>query len=358
MSEREHVVRTIKDGLRKIGELQEKIDKHNTQITERSVEVGTALKTLKAQMPKGIKWERYLKECGIEIRRSRADQLIRIAEGRTTVEEERADTAERVAKSRAELPIRIGEEEPEASAEAMKSKLAAADTENSFLDDDGNFAPVDPAADAACRIRGFLYRAQQSVLGARADNLKGLVCTREMLEAAKDAAKAWAEVCNLMEDADGDDDLQEAKANRPARRRGRKPKFQEMSLGDAVNTAFTDLADLASDCREVVDNAPEGLNATQRIQTLDETANVLEGLEEPAFSAELADIKVSLPKPRMPRSRGDRRDIALGIMAACIEALDSIGEDDRRNQAACDLRDALESTSTDAEMCEFPGMYQ
>ena len=56
--------------------------------------------------------------------RDHYDQLIRIADGRTTVEEERADTAERVAKSRADLPIRSGEDDPETSAEAMKAKFA------------------------------------------------------------------------------------------------------------------------------------------------------------------------------------------------------------------------------------------
>jgi hypothetical protein len=101
MTEREHLVRAIKDGLRKIEEHDRKIEEHETKRDEREVEVGAALKALKAQKPNGIKWEQYLEECGIDIHRSRADQLIRIAEGRTTVEEERADTAERTAKSRA-----------------------------------------------------------------------------------------------------------------------------------------------------------------------------------------------------------------------------------------------------------------
>ena len=127
MTEREHLVRTIKDGLRKIEEHDRKIEEQENKRDEREVEVGTALKALKAQKPKGIKWEQYLEECGIEIHRSRADQLIRIAEGRTTVEEERADTAERTAKSRTELPLRSGEnaDDPETSAEAMKAKFAA-----------------------------------------------------------------------------------------------------------------------------------------------------------------------------------------------------------------------------------------
>jgi hypothetical protein len=143
MTEREHLVRAIKDGLRKIDEHQEKIEEQETKRDEREVEVGTALKALKAQKPKGIKWERYLEECGIKIHRSRADQLIRIADGRTT-EEERADTAERAAKSRAELPLRSGEDDPEASAEAMKAAFAALDAA-----EDGDAPPQPPDDDGA-----------------------------------------------------------------------------------------------------------------------------------------------------------------------------------------------------------------
>jgi len=140
MTEREHLVRAIKDGLRKIDEHDRKIAEQKLKRVEREVEVGTALRALKAQKPKGMKWEQYLEECGIEIHRSRADQLIRIAGGSTTAELERADTAERVAKSRNELPIRIGEnaDEPEASAAAMKAQ-------HTELDDD----PEMPTAEEA-----------------------------------------------------------------------------------------------------------------------------------------------------------------------------------------------------------------
>jgi len=140
MTEREHLVRSIKDGLRKIEEHEKKAEEHynlasehEEQCEEREVEVGKALRTLKAQMPKGIKWEQYLEECGIELHRSRADQLIRIADGRTSVEQERADQAERTAKSRAGLPLPPpcnGEgngADPQASAEAMKAAFAEAD---------------------------------------------------------------------------------------------------------------------------------------------------------------------------------------------------------------------------------------
>jgi hypothetical protein len=68
-----------------------------------------------------------------------------------------------------------------------------------FLDDEGDFAAADLEADAAVRIEGFLWRAHQSAFGAETDHLKWLVCTGEMLEAAKAAAKAWNDVVALIE---------------------------------------------------------------------------------------------------------------------------------------------------------------
>jgi hypothetical protein len=63
--------------------------------------------------------------------------------------------------------------------------------DESFLDDEGNFAPLDPEVDEARRIRGFLYRAQEAVHGAEMDDLKGLTVTAEMAEAARNAMASW-----------------------------------------------------------------------------------------------------------------------------------------------------------------------
>jgi hypothetical protein len=96
---------------------------------------------------------------------------------RRTIEDFQADTRAKQARR-----------EETAHEEAL---LAAADEAgNLYLDDDGNFAPDDPEADAICRIRGFLYRAEQSALGAEID-LRNLVCTKEMIQAAKQAVDAW-----------------------------------------------------------------------------------------------------------------------------------------------------------------------
>jgi hypothetical protein len=138
----------------------------------------------------------------------------------------------------------------------------------------------------------------------------------------------------------------------------RRTALADGSLGAAVADAFSELEELACECREVVDSAPEGVSATQRIETLNETAEVLEGLSAPDVSAELAEIKVSPPKHRKARSRGDRRDVAVGLITACIEVLNTVDKVDPRHQEARHVCSELESASSEAECCEFPGMYQ
>lgn len=50
----------------------------------------------------------------------------------------------------------------------------------------------------------------------------------------------------------------------------------DASFYSAISDAYTELAELRDEVREVVDNAPEGLSETQRIQTLGETADRLD----------------------------------------------------------------------------------
>jgi hypothetical protein len=61
---------------------------------------GAHLRTLKEQIPIGATWERFVKaKC--KLSRERADELIRIADGRTTLEKVRAGTAKRMQEHRA-----------------------------------------------------------------------------------------------------------------------------------------------------------------------------------------------------------------------------------------------------------------
>jgi hypothetical protein len=130
---------------------------------------------------------------------------------------------------------------------------------------------------------------------------------------------------------DGEAEEEEEQDEKP-RRRG-KAKEVEVTLEHAVHDAFLDLADLGEECREVVDNAPEGLNQTQRIQTLDETASELENLQEPEVPAELAELSVKYLPGRV-RSRATRCWAATEILEKCVEALATIPEGDERHAAA------------------------
>jgi hypothetical protein len=63
-------------------------------------------------------------------------------------------------------------------------------------DEEGNYTgytytPMDERADAACRVRGFIFRAQRSVFAAEADSLENLAPTKEMREAADAVIEAW-----------------------------------------------------------------------------------------------------------------------------------------------------------------------
>jgi hypothetical protein len=141
----------------------------------------------------------------------------------------------------------------------------------------------------------------------------------------------------------------------PRGRRRPKPKIEETSLAEAIHSGFDDWGELAEECRELVDNAPPGISETQRIQTFDETASVLEGLEEPKVADELADIKVSFPVYKA-RSRAARCCNARDAIEVCIEAL-ALHEGDPRSAAAKDLRDVLQDAVNETENCEFPGMF-
>jgi hypothetical protein len=320
-------------------------DKAAAKADDHYIAAGQYLKELKGDLSQAEFLEIVREKIGIG--KSRTYELLAIGDGTKTVQQVRADGAKRVrehdARKKIGRPLANGQnaDDPEASAEAMKAKLAAADVEDSVNQetDENRFVSK------LMKLDSDLARALYELL--RHDKLG-------VDSSASDLRLALARGLGL--DNDGDGDIEETEAN-PPRRRGRKPKFEETNLGAAVSNAFIVFEELAGECRDVVDNAPEGLSRTQRIETLDETAGVLENLSAPDVSAELAEIKLNLPIGRRPRSRGDQRDDALTIIAACIEALDNIDENDPRREEAQSLRDELENTSSEAETCVFPGMY-
>lgn len=150
-----------------------------------------------------------------------------------------------------------------------------------------------------------------------------------------------------------------------------KPKFTMMTktLMDAVADGYSIIEDLASEVREVVDNA-SGTNFenSQRIQTLSETADALEGQSEPdcPLPEDLRSKTVSVPSSLKKRqSRSDRRDDAVTNLQAAIDQIQDRLDEMAEGESVPDgdvydleqYRDELQSAVDDWESAEFPGMY-
>src|ERR1700722_16372839 len=69
-----------------------------------------------------------------------------------------------------------------------------------------------------------------------------------------------------------------------------KQEIVKMTVEAAVDEFYSGVESLASELREIVDNATDGLSQTQRIQTLDETASALEELYRPEISTAAIDL--------------------------------------------------------------------
>lgn len=135
----------------------------------------------------------------------------------------------------------------------------------------------------------------------------------------------------------------------------------------SVSDAYSALEELGSECREVVDNASEGLSQTQRIQTFDETAGVLENLSEPDVPECVGELAITYsertPKhKRRAPSRAVRCSNAVSVLQAAADALEEWLDDEQNSEhddrdEVQSLLDQLQNDAGEAENCEFPGMY-
>jgi hypothetical protein len=135
------------------------------------------------------------------------------------------------------------------------------------------------------------------------------------------------------------------------------------SAEDAINS----LIDLGNECREIVDNASEGLAQTQRIQTLDEVAGTLENLDTPDLPECVRDLGISYQEQVWRRKRGGpsrnaRRSNETAVLFAVVGALEewlddeANAEHDDRDEVES-AKDELQNIAEEADGCEFPGMY-
>jgi hypothetical protein len=136
-------------------------DKAKTKADDHYIAAGLVLADLKAEHTgTWEEWEVKVKEQA-GIGKSRASELMQIADGRKTPDEVRADTSHRQQEHRAALRYNGGNApDPEASAEAMKAKFAALDDDGPSepkaaleeQDDEFTFGSDSPSAMAALRM--------------------------------------------------------------------------------------------------------------------------------------------------------------------------------------------------------------
>jgi hypothetical protein len=157
---------------------------------------------------------------------------------------------------------------------------------------------------------------------------------------------------------------------------------QETTPLEAVQNFYGDIETLAADVRELVDNASgTATENTGRIQTMSETADLLEGLEMPE-APELPEaltgmkIKVFVSVPKSKKSQPSRAVLCENACSygragteAVLEWCDA--EDNRLEEAASrdaaqryefhellrEWADEVNAHIDEAEGAEFPGMY-
>lgn len=186
--------------IRTIKTLIEKGDKASEKAEQFYIAAGQHLKTLKGEKPEGITWEQFLEDAGLKISRSRADKLIQIADGRTTVEEVKEKN--KIANSKLRSLSRDSEEdEPESLPAAISFEQSKPAEVEDFWDSEKEGHQYPPPL----RRQGLLNRAAEAVRLAKFDHFDGLEVDGEMRKAVQEAVNAWTETLTKMEQVYGKD---------------------------------------------------------------------------------------------------------------------------------------------------------
>jgi hypothetical protein len=176
---------------REINALVDKLATAERKVEQYQIAIGQHIAAIKKTRPND--WRQVIEvEC--KLKRSRAYELLAIANGTKTVEQIRAAGAKRVR----EHDERKKETRPLANGRDAVTALVKVKPANAspFQDEESDSGPPGAADEHAAdaRRRGFMWRASEAVRFARFDDLAGLKVDEEMRGAVKDAADAWAEV--------------------------------------------------------------------------------------------------------------------------------------------------------------------
>lgn len=157
----------------------------------------------------------------------------------------------------------------------------------------------------------------------------------------------------------------------------RVPISVTTTVGDAINTAFSTIEDLASELREAYENTPESLQQSGAGEARGEAADTLENISEPDVPECAQELPVAFTHMPLPRrsSRSDRLADGLGYAYQAIEVIEerievltkqqsdndkddsAVAETQEEIDALDSLRDEVTTMIEEAESVEFPGMF-
>lgn len=187
--------------IRSIKALVSKGDQAKDKSEQYYVAAGKHLETLKdsgAHKREDMTWDAYVSErCGIG--KSRAYELMQIADGRKTTEDVRADRRDRDQKaiSKKKSPPVGGENSPTQSTPYLPAPPALETPED---DDDVDYGPqTTGVVSTVARRNSILARAAEAVRLAEFDSVVGLTIDDEIRTAVRRAANAWNAILQQIE---------------------------------------------------------------------------------------------------------------------------------------------------------------
>ena len=145
-------------------------------------------------------------------------------------------------------------------------------------------------------------------------------------------------------------------------KRAKAPPPRVSSIEDAISAAFGELQALGEELREWAGNIEEKFGGSDKHAQLEESADILEGLDEPTVPDTLKYLTVTIQDPtptKRGRSRATRCSDECAVLGLCTDALEPMRDDTKHplHGDASTLYDELETIIDEASQVEFPGMY-
>lgn len=143
----------------------------------------------------------------------------------------------------------------------------------------------------------------------------------------------------------------------------RKSKYDvtiDTTLEAAVDDSLSEFETLGSEMRDWYDNMPENLQDGDKGSQVNESADVLEGIDTSIDVPEvLKELPIKYEERQAKQSRAARRDYAVRLLQEAIDAANTWVEGNEKHEAMDDVEaflDEAQNALDEAEGVDFPGM--